>query len=125
MVFGILRRKSSGRRWISNSGTANVVTVKPFDVLVVSTQEAIGRLKRLWTDRHYRRLEFHNIGSDIRLNCVAGGLIFCLGDILAQLFEARQTSNATKESTPKCQTDSTGSILSSLENMISSRCGGE
>lgn len=95
------------------------------DVFRTSTWAGFGRLKKVFTQREYRRLEFRSIGKDIRMNCIAGGSIFFVGDVLAQLTESRwdkKGSKAIKES--KHRKDEELGTLDSIEVIIEEQFGG-
>lgn len=57
-------------------------------MFIRSTRKGFRRCGLL-VDREFRHEAFKNIDSDIRLNCVAGCVIFFFGDILAQFGENR------------------------------------
>lgn len=66
--------------------------MKKLQIFITSTRAGIIRGRRLFLDKHFRQEGFRNISFDIYLNSVAGGFIFYLGDVLAQLGEARQSA---------------------------------
>lgn len=71
--------------------TINSCAIKPLHNFFLSTKEGVSRGKRLFYDEEFRREKFKNILSDVRLNCAAGGLIFSVGDVFAQMREINHT----------------------------------